>query len=406
MKKFKLVVLLLFSSVVLYSCLTDDTESEVEFDISNINTISFNIDNYDFLRNEKGIKKTEDYVYYSKTSKQFLGATNSQENEDLTALLISFAQVEEENLNTIISSFPSTINIVAITLAKDNNNIANGIIIHYVDANDIMQIQIFKKDENLDTYNLVEFSAKKVDHYTLDNVLFIAKTLFPEHDIEALGVNDMDTLISNSKYNDVELLSFASRYGYTPEGLFPPSIDPGGNTRPCGLTHHCQHGNDKATNCQPFAQGCQGQPGICPEESSIEAMETNNMTFEANTVTSSLPSESLYSIRDWLESKQKGKFYVEAYYAISRHFKESINVEVLYKIATASPEIGTFVQAFLNDDTNFVLTEELYNSIVEVAQISANNSGSNLYKDVMAKLINTTEQYKTKSIGEIKNLLN
>jgi len=134
MKKLKLVVLLLLSSAALYSCLTDDTDNEVEFDISNVNTISFNKDNYDFLRNEKGIKKTEDYVYYSKTSKQFLGATSSQENEDLTALLISFAQVEEQNLNTIISSFPNTANIVAITLAKDNNNIANGIIIHYVDA--------------------------------------------------------------------------------------------------------------------------------------------------------------------------------------------------------------------------------------------------------------------------------
>jgi len=215
----------------------------------------------------------------------------------------------------------------------------------------------------------------------------------------------MDTLISNNKYNDVELLSFASRYGYSAEGLIPPSLDPGGNgsTRPCGLTHHCQHGNDKATNCQPFAQGCQEQPDICPEMSSIEAMENNNMIFEANTVTSNLPSESLYSMRDWLESK---KFYVEAYYAISAHFKESINIEVLYKIATASPEIGTFVHAFLNDDTNFVLTEELYNSIVEVAQVSANNSASNLYKDVMTKLIITTEQYKTKNIGEIKNLLN
>ncbi|WP_430410786.1 hypothetical protein [Kordia sp.] len=405
----KITLLLLTSFFMLYSCLHDDDTDEDLQNLSSINSISFDTNNYNLLSNERGFQKSEDYVYYSKESKTFLNVskiTTKENSDDLSSILVSFTKVDEENLNSIISSFPSSFDIVTITLAKNGNNIVNGIIIHYLDSDNNMKIEIFDKDEDLDIYNLVEFPAKKVDNYTLDNILFIAKTLFPDHDIEALGIEEMQTITSNSKYNDVALLNFASRYGYDNEGRFPPSFDPGGNTKPCGLTHHCQNGNDVMTNCQPFAQGCQEEPDICSKESSARAMTNNNMIVEYDIFNNSLPNNKLYSLRDLLNTNSKGKFYVEAYYAISRHFKSSIDIEVLYKISTASPEIGNFVQAFINDDRDFVLTEELYNSIIEVAQVSTDNSDSDLYKNIMTELINTTSQYKNKNIGEIKNLLN
>lgn len=401
------LLLLLISAFLFYSCLTDDTVSEDQFDISNINSINFDIANYDFLRNEKGFKKSEDYVYYSKKSRVFIDvskAITTENGNDLTSILISFAQVEEENLNNIVSSFPSTVDIVAITLAKTGGSTTNGIIIHYVDSNDNMKIEIFKKDEVSSLYNLVDFPAKKVDNYTLDDILFIAKTLFPNHDIEALGIDEMQTITSNSKYNDFELLNFAYRYGYYDD----PHLDPGGangSNKRCGLTHHCQIGNDRMNNCQPFAQGCTAPPR-CPWDSSMEAMETNNLTLEYSLVNTNLLDENLYSIRDWLETKQKGKFYVEGYYAVSSHFKESIDLELLYKISSSSLKIGTFVQAFLNNEAEVILTEDIYDSIIEIALTSANKSESDLYKNVITELISTTEQYKDKSIGEIKNMLN
>ena len=268
-----------------------------------------------------------------------------------------------------------------------------------------MKLEIFEKVEVGNTYNLVEFPAKMVDSYTLDNILFIAKTLFPDHDIEALGINEMYAINSNSKYNDVELLNFAYRYGYSDVPQLEPGEGNGGEKKPCGLTHHCQNGNDRMTNCQPFAQGCTA-PARCPLESSKESMENNNLTFEHDLVNTNLQDENLYSIRDWLETKQKGIFYVEGYYAVSPHFKESIDLELLYKISSSSLKIGTFVQAFLNDEAEVVLTEDIYNSIVEIALTSANNSESDLYKNVITELVNTTEQYKGKNVEEIKNILN
>lgn len=52
------------------------------------------------------------------------------------------------------------------------------------------------------------------------------------------------------------------------------------------------------------------------------------------------------------------------------------------------------------------MADGLYYAIVEIVLTSANKSESDLYKDVIIELLNTTEQYKEKSIGEIKNRLN
>jgi len=390
--------------VFFYSCMPDEVNDD-STNILSLDTINLDLEKYNLISNRNS--SSDDYLYYSKTEKKFINVSKSNSSEDnsLISLLISITQVDEENLNSIITSFPSSFEVLTITLAK-NVNLVNGIIVHYKDSENNIKIEVFRKDSNYDIYSLVEFPAKKVDNYTLDDILFVAGELFPEHDIEALGIEEMQSINSNTKYNDVGLLNFAYRYGYKNESKFPPSIDPGGGSKPCGLTHHCQNGNDVMTNCQPFAQGCQRQPDICPRESSEKAIIDNNMITEFNILDSNLPENSLYSVRDILGNSSKGKFYVDAYYAISKHFKSSIDIELLYKISSKSIEIGSFVNAFINNDESYILSDELYDSVIEIAQISANNSDSDLYKDIMRELIVTTEQFKNKNIIEIKNALN
>ncbi len=54
---------------------------------------------------------------------------------------------------------------------------------------------------------------------------------------------------------------------------------------------------------------------------------------------------------------------------------------------------------------NFVLTEEIYNATIQIAQLSANKSDSSIYKDLMAEMIEKTDIFKNKNIQEIREML-
>jgi len=78
----------------------------------------------------------------------------------------------------------------------------------------------------------------------------------------------------------------------------------------------------------------------------------------------------------------------------------------LLSIVSSSVDIGEFVSAFINDNSDVILTENVYNSVIEIAQLSAEKSDSNAYKELMTEMIERTDVYKNKPIVEIRELLN
>ena len=129
-------------------------------------------------------------------------------------------------------------------------------------------------------------------------------------------------------------------------------------------------------------------------------MANEYATFESN-----LGDAPLYSFRDWLYTQQNGQFYHDAYYSMSPHFQETLDLELLYDLTAASVDMGSFVSALLTDSQSYNLNEVSFNKFVSIANKSSQKSQSTVYQDLVAAMISDVQVYKTKNVQQIKCLL-
>ncbi|MGM0579195.1 MAG: DUF4221 family protein [Bacteroidota bacterium] len=267
-----------------------------------------------------------------------------------------------------------------------------------------------------------ELQASLVKTFTLDNLLFVARTIFPNRNITTFGSIDLQNIIPNNSIDDVSLLRFGAKYNLLEDNSafqnladmnivnqlsrsnLGPDEPPRLGGQPCALAvSNCHNGSDTRTNCQAFGPGCVAPPN-CSYSATTSSLQMFNMNSEYNTFTSYLPTHQLYSFRNWLETKPKGQFYSDAFYSMASHFQASLDTDLLIDIVSSSNKMSNFVNALNNNDTNYTLNQTDFNSFVSIANKSKSNSNSQIYIDLLNTLIDDVQVYKSKNVAQIKSI--
>lgn len=413
-------LLLLFALVVvvvLHSCKEDAPEilssgvHQLELDLAqldNLNTVNGKSDKLVFVKNSHVLVDTEKY------------SENAIEGlVDHVEVLTS--EVQLSYLNTLFPGLPVDINVMTLTYFKDSNGAIDGLVLHYANGQGQLKLEAYQKVEGNHTFSRLPFQANLVSNFTLDNLLYVSRMLFPSRDIYTIGGSAIKNFESTNEYDDISLLRFISKYNIPIPGYenlidrkptegqareaFDAFIEEDGGGRPCALAvHHCNNGDQYRTQCHPFAGGCR-RPVTCDYNETISAYDSYGMVSQRNTFMSNLPSNQLYTFRDRLQTEPQGQFYVDAFYSTSNHFSASLNTSLLIDLAARSYDMAQFVNAMVSQQSNYVLSVSDYNSFVQLAQSSSFNSQSLVYQDLVSTIIADTEKYKAKDVQEINSII-
>ncbi|MCC5946618.1 MAG: hypothetical protein JJT94_16930 [Bernardetiaceae bacterium] len=344
-------------------------------------------------------------------------ATNTFSSNTET-IVIETSEVSQENLNELFTLDDQSKIVLAVTLLEDDNENYDGLLIHFSDADGNLKLEAFHRENLADsTFEKVDFPANLVTAFKLDNILYMARAIFPKRNIITYGSSAISSIIPTNTYDDIDLLHFASAYNLfhyqsalkevrDPSDTLDPNDpeSPGGGSRPCAIAvHHCMSGDSRRINCQPLIGGC--VPPICNRWEALMAAQAYQMTNEYELIESNLIEDSLYNFRDWLYEQPKGRLYHDGYYHTSEHFKESLDIELIYDLASTSLDMSEFVSAIMNDNLNYILTQSDFDKFVGIAQKSAQKSQSSVYKYVMSAMISEAQIYKNQNVQQIKILL-
>ena len=343
--------------------------------------------------------------------------------DDLELVMVESSEVLKRNLNEVFDQLSESVQVLTVTLLEDENKCSDGLLIHYTDAGGNLKLGAYRKSTSSNSFNLIEFPANLVSDFTLNNVLFVARALFPKRNIRTIGSEGIKTVKPTNSYDDIALLRFIAKYNIPTKSFQLPTsttttfdtengrVNDGtqiGVSEPCAVAvHHCLNGAS-GTVCGTYNNGCMMPIGhiICPRDATSSSLQSNQMTAQYNQFNNNLPSGNLYTLRDYLDTKPSGSFYVDAYYAMSSHFTATLDVQLLYDIVAASGDMATIVSAFNNNNGSQVLSTASYNEFKSVALLSAQKSSSLVYKDVINAVITNSEAYKNKNVNQIKSMLN
>ncbi|MDY8137424.1 hypothetical protein [Aquimarina sp. 2201CG5-10] len=418
-KKLKAILFLGLLVLVIHSCTNDD--SETELNQKEFSSLKLDFDEFDKASTKEVFNEKTDDLRYLKGSNILVDLSKSDakfSKEQTEIVQVTTAEIDRGNLNALFLSLPEYLDILTISILENNNKKKKGLIVHYTDDKGFLRLAVFQKSLDAQTFEQIDFPVNLVSSFSLENILYVSRMLFPNSNITTIGANGIKTVKPSNKYDDMSLLRFITKYNIPSPAVknsvlskslqksarFGDEIIEGpGGGRPCALAvHHCNNGDSRRTQCHPFAGGCRA-PVTCPRNSTLSALQTNQMTSQYNTMAANLPDNNLYNLRDWLETKPEGGFYVDAYYSMAPHFEGSLNIGLLYDISNASFDMKNFVTAVLNNDGNYVLNQTSYNKFVNIAQASAQNSPSVMYKDLVNSLVQQTQKYKSKNVQQIKS---
>jgi hypothetical protein len=403
--KFLLFIVILFTITFYYSCSKDKIEKSNENKIE-LETAPQKQLKIDFSKFDQAVDK----------SYNLLSDEIKLKNQ---TLFIQTSTIDWMNLNEVFSIIDNSMKVLAITILEDEQNIKDGIIIHYTDKKGNLRLESYKKLNDYGLFELVDFPVNLVTHFTMNNLLFIARSNFPNRNLYTIGVSKLGYFISKNKQDDISMIRFAIKNNLLKSDKYKEIIQNNiigsshlrmPNDEACAIAvHQCNNGSETRTECHPFAGGCK-EPVIdpeddCPEEGTKAALLDAGMQNEYNEFISNLISSELYEFSDSLESTPRGIVYVSAYYALSHYFIESLDVSLLYDIVSASDEMAEFVDAMLNDDLNYTLSESVFNMFVEILENSAENSSNEDYEEIVENIIDEMQMYKSKNIQQIKSLL-
>src|SRR5690606_28590645 len=135
----------------------------------------------------------------------------------------------------------------------------------------------------------------------------------------------------------------------------------------------------------PFGNGCYSGP--CSYQTFQESLIKENLLDELEYWVDELPEADVYNFRNLLGATQNGGMYVDAFYTLTPFFSETLDLELIYDITSATYEIGSFVSAFLNDNPTYVLDSVVFDTFVSIATKSAQKSENMDYKEIIAGMI-------------------
>lgn len=396
-----------FLSMVLYNSCDENNITDTDH-LSN--SLKLDNDLYNSIKDEFATDFITSELAFSKSKRQFTTAdltTSNNNTSEIETLNISSSLVNLENLNTLFN-IQST-SVVVATLFKDGvSGSVSGFAIYHVDSGNKMKLNVYSLENSV--FKKIEMDAEKVDDFKYDHILYISKEFFPGKDIESLAINTVNDFSSEFQPDDFSILEVVSRLGHDNryDNFNLQNISEGFKSgKPCGQVPLCRNGGNN-TYCAPFASGCRVRGGvltICPKITVSEKLNENNMNSEQDLFDSLLHNKTLYSLKDDLELYVIGGFLVESYYSVAKQFDETIDVELLLEILVNSPKLSELVDAFLQDDSNYVLTEDIFDELTGVINLSVSKSKDKVYKDFMINLVKNLEMFIGKNISQIKKSL-
>lgn len=340
------------------------------------------------------------------------GDENYNKKDEIEKISLQTSIVDKENLNDVFKFIDESKKVLAITLLEDNSLNYDGLILYYSDVNGNLRLESYRKVDNVNVFEIIPFPANQVSGFTLNNLLFLARNSFPKRNIITYGIRKIGDIKPNNPIDNISMLDFAvknkllknaERYreliNQTSEYENQGKAAPG-----CAVAvHHCMNG-DRSQICHPFAGGCRDRQN-CPKDEVEFTLLAENMDIEHQNFISNLVDQELYDFRDWLIGTPKGEFYTGAYYELSAAFKESLSIDLLLEVVSASSEMKKFVEALVTVDANYVLEPATFDMFIGIIEHSARNSQSSEYKAIIAYLVEEFHMYESKDAATIVNLL-
>ena len=164
---------------------------------------------------EETFNTLSDNLTYQKNKNVLV--VDSKRRKDLSrieveTINVEVSEVSRSNLNDVFVSFNSAINILAFTSLKNENNVIDGLIIHYLDSKGNLMLESYKNTNGNNVFERIYFPVNLVTNFTLDNLLFIARSIFPKRDLKTIGVSKLSENQSSDKRDYISLIEFGVRY--------------------------------------------------------------------------------------------------------------------------------------------------------------------------------------------------
>jgi len=385
--------------IFFFSSCKESNHYGLNIDFDSSSSIYLDLRKYNSLKSDQ--KWPSDRYYSSDTEGILRSSTSIYDTVNIV-----IAEVSQGFADSIFIDFPDISDAVSISLTFDSTyNSANklsGAIVVYEDVDEKLYMRVFESGDGNSNLSMMNTPLKYIDGVSLDNVLFVAINHLELSDIDVMGINGSTFMCDNCS-DDISLAELSVNHNLI--------IDPGFSFRnivkPCAIGVHMCMDDATGPDCHPFgAGGCaHTPPPICPLGSARKAIDEQNLSNQLSIFDTNMDSLLLYKFRDSLEKLQTGKFYVDFYYGISKHFENSLSGELLEDITESSSSINNFVTAFLSNDSTYVFADSIYNEFVDIAESSSEISNNIMYKTIIDKLIERSSSLRGRSIQEIKTEL-
>ena len=280
--------------VAMHSCSKE--EAGAEFDQKDFSTLQLDGTELDQIFGKQTFNTKSDELSFVKGSHVLVDPSKpgNKFSEDQTdRITVSTTDVDMKNLNRLFPSLPVSIDVLTITMVKDSKQRNTGFILHYTDEEGFLRLAAFQKTEGKQLYQEIDLPISLVSSFTLENTLFVARTLFANSDITTIGASGIQTVNPTNEFDDMSLFRFMAKYNVSTPSIKKSPLfkalratkdvgiegPDGGLGRPCALAvHMCNNGSSTRTQCHPFGGGCRAP--ICARNAAIAAMQSNNMTSQ------------------------------------------------------------------------------------------------------------------------------
>ncbi|PTB97859.1 hypothetical protein C9994_01115 [Marivirga lumbricoides] len=138
----RLIYSLMMVSLVSQGC----TEDQIDLTPSLSSELKINFTKWNEISQKESFNRKSDKLKFLKNSDVLVNPANSNlRTEEIESILIETSEINNKNLNAILSLSSNSTSILAITLLEKGNKNPDGMIIHYLDNEEKLKFKSLPK---------------------------------------------------------------------------------------------------------------------------------------------------------------------------------------------------------------------------------------------------------------------
>lgn len=352
--------------------------------------------------------------------------TEYSENEELTIpdnqRLVSLVETSNTESDDYITGLDAQVTTRSIDydllnrtfLKLNNHSIVIQTAVLYSNPEKIIGIGLYyysKQDKNyyFDLFTLNSNSNFVKNKSYISNVLLIKELLnikrnsfISTSNIDILYIENAEEFNSDKDYSDLSLdirhksIQEISKNKFSSQEDLARAVPI--EDVACGIVGNCLRGTGS----------CAAPSFVCMTPPSCNAELTYEFADNEGFDTSRIVYSKYYSFRDsFLMKSEMGRKHVGYFYAVTDHFKETLDVNLVLKILDALPEMNESIDnLFDNQYQGVIVTESLKSKILDITKKIRENSSSSIFIDVVDEFDEDFKSLSLKTRSEIYNIVN